>query len=77
MIVVFTAYWAFFAWVFYDNFIINFIYSLMDDVYFDVCDYYDPVADCQLAYLIPDFPAPLAFIVAFMCTVNSRGLFED
>jgi hypothetical protein len=72
MLVVFVIYWAFFAWLFNDNFIVNYIYSLMNKAYFDVCDYYNPVADCQLAYLIPDFPAPLAFVVSLFLILGYR-----
>jgi hypothetical protein len=72
MLGLFVIYWAFFTWFFYDNFVVNYIYSLMTDGYFSVCYYYDPTDYCNLDHLISNFPSGLAFIVALLLMTGHR-----
>ncbi|GAA6172033.1 hypothetical protein NBRC116592_17030 [Colwellia sp. KU-HH00111] len=77
MLIVFAVYWAFFTWFFTDNFIINFIYDYAQYGYISVCgSFKEGNQGCLIEDVVVNFPAFLAFILAFILTVNSRRLYE-
>ena len=64
MIVVFLFYWAFLAWLFNDNFIINYIESLTSSAYYFTCNFINEDSVCVLIHIVPNFQSAMAFIVS-------------
>jgi hypothetical protein len=73
MLVVFAIYWAFFTWLFTDNFIVNFIYDFAQSGYISVCGSFTDINHgCLIEDVVVNFPAFLAFIIAFLLTINAK-----
>ncbi|MFT4848715.1 MAG: hypothetical protein ACJA0H_000425 [Francisellaceae bacterium] len=72
MLVVYLLYWAFFAWLFNDNFIVDGLFSLLKSGYYDVCKFIDPTDVCQLQHIIENFQGVLGFIVASFLMIGYK-----
>jgi hypothetical protein len=69
MLVVFFAYWAFFTWLFTDNF----IYKFAQYGYISICGSFTEVNHgCLIEDVVVSFPGFLAFIISFLFTTNVR-----
>ncbi|MGK0236286.1 MAG: hypothetical protein ACI9EK_002836 [Psychroserpens sp.] len=83
MLVVFAAYWAFFTWFLTDSIIATpfyYIFAFAIDFIRVILELFielNPNSPFVIDNIIPNFPGFLGFIVAFICTIDSRGFFED